>query len=130
MGASANTSLSVNYQNKQVDDSTMYGYTPDMVDIDTRTLDRGRYFTDTEDHHAANICLIGATMAETLFPGVDPLGHVLRAANQEFTVIGTFERIGSVLGQDQDNFFIIPLTTFLKFRGRSNSCLLYTSRCV
>ena len=124
VGASSNTSLSVDYQNRQVDDSTMYGYTPDMVDIDTRTLDHGRYFTSAEDRHAANVCLIGASMAETLFPGVDPLGHVLRAANQEFTVIGTFERIGSVLGQDQDNFFIIPLTTYLKFRGRNNSLTL------
>ncbi len=124
VGASANTSLSVDYQNKQVDDSTLYGYTPNMVDIDTRTLDQGRYYTDTEDRHAAAVCLIGASVADTLFPGVNPLGHVLRAANQEFTVIGTFERIGSVLGQDQDNFLIIPLTTFLKFRGRNNSLTL------
>src|ERR1700730_12858621 len=67
VGASANTSLSVNYRNRQVDDSTMYGYTPNMVDIDTRTLDTGRYFSDTEDHHAAPVCLIGASMADTLF---------------------------------------------------------------
>ena len=124
VGASANTSLSVNYQNKQVDDSTMYGYTPDMVDVDTRTLDQGRYFSETEDRHAAAVCLIGASMAGTLFPGVNPLGHTLRAANQEFTVIGTFEKLGSVLGQDQDNFFIVPLTTFLKFRGTHNSLTL------
>lgn len=124
VGASASTTLSVYYQNKQVDDATMYGYTPNMVDIDTRTLDRGRYFTDTEDHHAAAVCLIGASVAENLFPGVDPVGYVLRAAGQEFTVIGTFERIGSVLGQDQDNYFIVPLTTWLKFRGRVNSLTL------
>ena len=124
VGASSNTSLAVNYQNKQVDDATLYGYTPNMVDIDTRTLDQGRYYTDTEDHHASNVCLIGATLAETLFPGVDPLGHVIRAANQEFSVIGTFERIGSVLGQDQDTFLIIPLNTYLKFRGRNNSLTL------
>src|SRR5450631_621546 len=68
VGASANTSLSVNYQNKQIDDSTIYGYTPDMVDIDTRTLDQGRYFTDAEDHHASAVCLVGASVAETLFP--------------------------------------------------------------
>src|SRR5579871_6625008 len=54
VGASVNTSLSVNYQNKQVDDSTIYGYTPNMIDIDTRTLDQGRYFSDSEDHHAAH----------------------------------------------------------------------------
>jgi putative ABC transport system permease protein len=124
VGASANTSLSVNYENKQVDDSTLYGYTPNMVDIDTRTLDQGRYFSESEDHHAAAVCLIGASMAETFFPGVSPLGRVIRAANQEFTVIGAFEKIGSVLGQDQDNFLVIPMTTFLKFRGTRQSLTL------
>jgi putative ABC transport system permease protein len=95
-----------------------------MVDIDTRTLDEGRYFTDSEDHHAASVCLIGASMAQTFFPAASPVGRVIRAANQEFTVIGTFEKIGSVLGQDQDNFLIIPLTTYLKFRGTRNSLTL------
>jgi putative ABC transport system permease protein len=36
-------------------------------------------------------------------------------------VIGTFEKIGSVLGRDQDNFIVIPLRTFLKDRGQRNS---------
>jgi putative ABC transport system permease protein len=124
VGASSSTSLSVNYQNKQVDDSNLYGYTPNMVDIDTRTLDQGRYFSESEDRHAASVCIIGASMAETFFPGGSPLGHIVRAANQEFTVIGTFEKIGSVLGQDQDNFLVIPLTTYLKFRGTRNSLTL------
>src|ERR1051325_6294424 len=124
VGASTNSTISVNYQNKQVDDSTLYGYTPNMIDIDTRTLDQGRYFSESEDHHAAAVCLIGASMAETFFSGTNPIGHIIRAANQEFTVIGTFEKIGSVLGQDQDNFLIIPLTTYLKFRGTRNSLTL------
>jgi putative ABC transport system permease protein len=38
--------------------------------------------------------------------------------------VGTFERIGSVLGQDQDNFIVIPLRTYLKLRGQRNSLLL------
>ena len=124
VGASANTSMSVNYQNKQVDDATVYGYTPNMYDIDTRTLDLGRYFSESEDRHATSVCLVGASMVDTFFPGVNPLGHVVRAANQEFTIIGTFEKIGSVLGQDQDNFLIIPMTTFLKFRGTRQSLTL------
>jgi len=124
VGASSSTSLSLTYQNKQVDDANLYGYTPNMVDIDTRTLDQGRYFSESEDHHAAGVCLIGASVAETFFQGVSPLGHIIRAANQEFIVIGTFEKIGSVLGQDQDNFLIIPMTTYLKFRGSHNSLTL------
>ncbi len=45
-----------------------YGYTPNMVDIDTRTLELGRYFTDVEDRHAADVCLIGDRVAQEFFP--------------------------------------------------------------
>lgn len=121
VGASANSTLLVTYKNKEVQDATLYGYTPNMADIDTRTLVRGRYFSESEDHHSTNVCIIGDNLVQEFFPDTDPVGHVIRAANVEFTVIGTFEKIGSVLGQDQDKFLIIPLTTFLKFRGARNS---------
>src|SRR6266699_4814490 len=45
VGASASGTLSLQYQNKQVDDTTIWGYSPNMAEIDTRTLDQGRYFT-------------------------------------------------------------------------------------
>jgi putative ABC transport system permease protein len=121
VGASANSTLLVTYKNKEVQDATLYGYTPNMADIDTRTLVRGRYFSESEDHHSTSVCIIGDNLVQEFFPDTDPVGHVIRAANVEFTVIGTFEKIGSVLGQDQDKFLIIPLTTFLKFRGARNS---------
>jgi putative ABC transport system permease protein len=121
VGASANTTLLVTYKNKEVQDATLYGYTPSMAEIDTRTLTHGRYFSEAEDHHSANVCIIGDNLVQEFFPETDPVGHVIRAANVEFTVIGTFEKIGSVLGQDQDKFLVIPLTTYLKFRGARNS---------
>jgi putative ABC transport system permease protein len=52
------------------------------------------------------------------------LGRVIRAGADEFTVVGTFERIGSVLGQDQDNFLVVPLRTYLKVHGQRNSLTL------
>jgi len=124
VGASASSTLSVQYGNKQADDTTIIGYTPNMVDIDTRTVESGRYFTQAEDSHAAYVCLIGASLVDQFFPNVDPIGRNIRTGSLEFTVIGTFEKLGSVLGQDQDNFVIIPLTTFLKVRGTRTSLTL------
>jgi len=95
-----------------------------MVDIDTRTVDQGRYFTEGEDRHAAYVCLIGASVVDQFFPGVNPVGHIIRTGALEFTVIGTYEKLGSVLGQDQDNFVVIPLTTYLKVRGSRSSLTL------
>jgi putative ABC transport system permease protein len=124
VGASASSTLSVLYGNKEADDTSIIGYTPNMVDIDTRTLDTGRYFTPGEDSHAQYVCLIGASLVDQFFPNVDPIGRKIRTGSLEFTVIGTFQKLGSVLGQDQDNFVIIPLTTFLKVRGTRTSLTL------
>jgi putative ABC transport system permease protein len=123
-GASASSTLSIQYQNKQADDTTIYGYTPNMASIDTRTLDLGRYFTPSEDRHSAYVCLIGASVTRQFFEGANPIGKIIRTGSQEFTVIGTFQKLGSVLGQDQDNFVIIPLTSYLKIRGSRSSLTL------
>jgi putative ABC transport system permease protein len=124
VGASASGTLSLQYKNKQTDDTAIIGYTPNMIDIDTRTLDLGRYFTPGEDRHAAYVCIIGASLVDQFFPHENPVGRSIRTGSLEFTVIGTFQKLGSVLGQDQDNFVIIPMTTYLKIRGSRSSLTL------
>ena len=124
VGASANGSLSLQYKNKQIDDATIFGYTPNMADIDTRTLDQGRYFTPSEDRHASYVCVVGASVADQLYPGMDPIGRTIRTGSLEFTIIGTFQKIGSVLGQDQDSYVVVPLLTYLKVRGTRSSLTL------
>ena len=121
VGAAASTNVSLRYQGHELDDAVLYGYTPSMAGIDTRTVETGRYFTEVDDGHAAAVCLIGDRVAQEFFAGRSALGHQLRAGAAEFTVIGTFERIGSVLGQDQDNFIVVPLRTWLKLRGQRTS---------
>jgi len=121
VGATASFTGRVKYENNELTDINIYGHTPNMADIDTRTIDEGRYFTPVEDERGAAVCLIGANIAENLFPGTDPMGKPIRVASSEYTVVGTFEKIGSVLGQDQDSFVIIPMSSFLKVRGNRSS---------
>ena len=121
VGASASSTVRVRYGNKEVTDVNLSGQTANMADIDTRTVERGRYFTPSEAEHRANVCLIGDTLVQQLFLGVDPMGKTMRIGNDEFTVIGTMEKIGSVLGQDQDNFVMVPLSNFLRMQGAHTS---------
>src|SRR6266851_3177231 len=64
-----------------------------------------------------NVCLIGDTLVQQLFLGMDPIGKSIRVGNDELTVIGIMQKIGSVLGQDQDNFVMVPLPVFLRMQG-------------
>ena len=124
VGASAQATVTILHGNKQMDDTSIIGYTPNMIGIDTRTVDLGRYFTESEDRHAAYVCLIGASVVDQFFPGVNPIGKTVRTGSLEFTIIGTFQKVGAVLGQDQDNFAIVPMGTYLKVRGTRSSLTL------
>jgi putative ABC transport system permease protein len=102
-------------------DVTLRGETANMGWISTLDLSRGRFFTEGEQRAAALVTVIGAEVAERFFSGRSPLGKTLRVAGEEFIVIGVAERIGSVLGQDQDTFVIVPITTFQKLFGTRHS---------
>jgi putative ABC transport system permease protein len=121
VGASASTSVRARSGDKEVQDVSLYGQTANMTDIDSRKVELGRYFTRSETEHRANVCLIGDTLLRALFFGMDPIGRSIRIGNDEFTVIGVMEKIGSVLGQDQDNFVMVPLPVFLRIQGIHSS---------
>jgi putative ABC transport system permease protein len=121
VGASVSGVARAQYRDKELNDISFIGHTPNMAGIDSRIVLEGRYFTDSENQRSSYVCLIGDDLVQQLFLGVAPVGQVLRIDNQEFTVIGTIERIGSVLGQDQDTFAIVPMNTFLRMRGTRTS---------
>jgi putative ABC transport system permease protein len=121
VGASVQATARAQYADKELNDITFIGHTANMVDIDSRVVERGRYFTESENQRSAYVCVIGDDLSQQLFLGVDPIGRVLRLNNQEFTIAGTIERIGSVLGQNQDNFAIVPMNTYLRMRGGRSS---------
>ena len=120
-GASVSGTARAQYHDKEMTDISFIGHTASMADIDSRTVRMGRYFTDSENLRAAYVCLIGDDVVEQLFAGVEPVGRVLKIDNDEFTIVGTADRIGSVLGQDQDNFAIVPMNTYLRKRGTRSS---------
>jgi putative ABC transport system permease protein len=124
VGATVSTTVRARYGNKEVPDVSFSGQTANMADIDTRTVELGRYFTPSEAEHRTNVCLIGDTLVQQLFLGMDPIGKAIRVGNDEFMVIGVMEKIGSVLGQDQDNFVMAPLPVYLRMQGIHTSLII------
>jgi putative ABC transport system permease protein len=121
VGATANFSGEIRSADHTLEDVNIIGATPNMANIDTRTIDQGRYFTTIEDEHKIPVCMIGYSVSQQLFAAVDPIGKTIHVANWDYRVIGTFEKIGSILGQDQDTFVILPMQDFLKLRGSRSS---------
>ena len=91
------------------------GTTPEALEIREWPLFSGRSFTQQDVDGATKVCLLGKTVADNLFGGIDPVGQVIRIKNVPFTVIGVLAPKGqSTQGQDQDDTIIVPLTTAQK----------------
>ena len=97
------------------------GGTANMAEINNLDLELGRFFTDTEDHHAAPVVVIGYGVRDELFAKSDPIGRTIWVASQPMRVVGLLRKQGSILGQNQDNQLWMPITTYRKrFGGRSS----------
>ena len=80
-------------------------------------VEQGRYFTQQEIDVARNVAIIGADVAENLFPGQDPVGKMFKLYGQSFVVIGTQERKGESIinvGGNPDIKCLIPIGAFAK----------------
>ncbi len=83
--------------------------------IRNRGVSSGAFFTDSDITSAARVTVIGQTVANQLFPGMDPVGQTLRVRNLPFRVVGVLEAKGqSQFGQDQDDTLVMPYTTVMK----------------
>jgi putative ABC transport system permease protein len=114
IGAMANLSPNppARYKGHLIDEITVNAMTPSFVDIGREKVAQGRYINDTDYQHNARVCVIGQDLVEKLFPNVDPLGKEVQLAGLPFRVVGVIEKVGSTFGQSEDNFAIVPLTTY------------------
>ncbi len=96
--------------------STIYGITPDYLDIRKLKVKDGTIFSDHDIHTAAKVCVLGKTVVDNLFPnGEDPVGRVVRFGSIPLTVIGVLEPKGTnTMGMDQDDVVLAPYTTVMK----------------
>ncbi|MGZ3570339.1 MAG: ABC transporter permease [Thermodesulfobacteriota bacterium] len=95
--------------------TSITGTVPEMLDIRDWPVVSGRSFTQQDVNGATKVCLLGMTVMENLFGGIDPVGQIVRIKNVPFTVVGVLSYKGqSTRGQDQDDTVIVPLTTAQK----------------
>jgi putative ABC transport system permease protein len=75
-------------------------------------VEQGEFFTDADVRSASRVIVLGKSVADKLFPGLDPIGETIRLRNLPFRVVGVLSAKGqSMVGQDQDDTAVIPFTT-------------------
>ncbi|WP_222934374.1 ABC transporter permease [Caulobacter sp. 17J80-11] len=86
------------------------GVTQDYLAARDLSIASGRMFDDREAQQGRKIAVLGQTVADELFPGLDPIGQRVRIGTAPFEVIGVLASKGqSGFGQDQDDIVLTPL---------------------
>ena len=96
--------------------TTVYGISPDYMEIRRYEVEDGDMFSDQDVQTAAKVCVIGKTVVDNLFPGGEnPVGRVIRFQKLPFRVVGVLKSKGyNSMGMDQDNLILAPYTTIQK----------------
>jgi putative ABC transport system permease protein len=83
----------------------------------------GRNLTPNDVELARNVCVVGKSVVERLFPEGDAVGKTIRLDGRSYLVVGTFGPKGEAFGANQDNQVIIPITRFFENYGSANRSL-------
>lgn len=96
--------------------SSVYGVSPEYLDIRRYKIEEGDMFSEQDIQSAAKVCVVGKTVIDELFKnGENPIGKVIRFNKIPFRIIGTLESKGyNSMGMDQDNLILAPYTTIQK----------------
>ena len=93
----------------------VYGTSPGMLTVRDWTLASGRPMTDDDVKSATKVALLGQTVVDNLFGGIDPVDQIIRIKKIPFRVIGVLAEKGqSMTGQDQDDTVFVPVTSAQK----------------
>jgi putative ABC transport system permease protein len=116
-GMEADQSVSVHFRGQELDGVNLMGVTTNIAVISNLQVAEGRFLVDSEDQRHVAVAFIGNDVRERFFSDRDPVGQTLVVGGKPFLVVGTAKKRGSSFGDSQDNFVVIPISTFLKNFG-------------
>jgi putative ABC transport system permease protein len=123
--AESGGSTRITYRDKSIDNTRVQGVTSDYTNFSTFNAERGRLMSPTEVDTSRAVVVLGWQTADRLFgTAIDPLEKVIQIAGVHFRVVGVSAKKGSVLGQSQDEFAVIPLGQFQMIFGSRRSLSL------
>jgi len=112
------TSKDARYGSRTMLGAWVTGTTHDYQQASGTTIQDGRFFSQEESEGGRPVCAIGANVAETLFPAVDPIGQTIEVGGFPYKVLAVFEKQGGLFGAfTSDNRIYLPIKSFLNQFG-------------
>ena len=107
----------VTYKAQSQEQVNIQGITDTIPVINNVQVDVGRSVTYEEVRRHAAVAFIGNDIRTAFFEGVDPLGKTIAIEGNPYEVVGVAKALGSVFGNSQDNFVMIPIESYFKTYG-------------
>jgi putative ABC transport system permease protein len=104
----------IKYKGVEANRPIIFGVSASYDDVRNVYIQEGRFFNEAEENHRDQVAVIGAAIAETLYPGINPVGRELEVEGKIYRVIGVMEKApGSLFGGDafEDRQVIVPFAT-------------------
>jgi len=98
----------------------LQGATPNIGVITNLEAADGRFLSEIENDRHMNVAFIGNDLKIKFFANTSPIGQTITAEGATFEIVGVAKAKGSVFGQSQDNFLVIPANTYFKIWGARN----------
>jgi putative ABC transport system permease protein len=103
------------YRNIKFNSPNINGTWPDLIRVSNKDLAAGRFISETDVQFRTMVCVLGSSVAETLFPQEQAVGKYIKVNGRQFEVVGVFDKVKSNFGNNwEDRFICIPLSTFMK----------------
>jgi putative ABC transport system permease protein len=120
IGISAGRSVTVHRGTEMSEDVGLQGASPNIAVITNIEAEEGRFLSETENDRRMNVAFIGHDLKDKFFVGASPIGQTITAEGVQFEIVGVAKAKGSIFGQSQDNFLIVPIDTYFKIWGARN----------
>ena len=124
VGMMASRNARVSYKGISQEQVNVQGITDNIPAINNVQIGLGRGITYEEVRRHGAVAFVGNDIRERFFAGVDPIGKVIAVEGKPYEVVGVAKTLGSVFGQSQDNFVMIPIESYFKTYGSRNGLRL------
>ena len=119
VGAEAGNGVDLKQDGIEFPGAIVFGATANMVDIEDKTIESGRFISNDEVQRSALVVVLGSDIKDKYFSNVDPIGKTLKIRGLPMRVVGVEEKRGSFFGDSFDRHVYIPVTTHLQIFGRN-----------
>lgn len=119
--AEASAGANITFRDTTLENTRVRGVTEDYEEFSGYAAERGRLPSRMEVERGRAVALLGWDTADKLFKGRNPVDARIQINGMHFRVVGVSEKKGSVFGESQDEFVLIPLGAFQRLFGSRRS---------